>query len=445
MCEWDEFPEGAHLMRALLAAGVPGKLPPFLLLSEPGMSANEQRACSELWIADRLAAGRAARETLDLQFNIREREKIRVGYLSCDFHDHATSRLLIETIENHDRARFDIRAYSYGADDGGEMRRRLRGAFDEFLDISSLSDVESAAAIYSDEIDILVDLKGYTLNTRTGIVVLRPAPVLVNYLGYPGTLGAGVCDYIITDRFVTPMSSAADYSESFAYMPHSYQPHGRRTGIAAATDRSHVGLPPAGFVFCCFNQAYKFTPAIFDLWRRLLDCVPGSVLWLSASDIAEGNLRNEMRRRGIDAARLIFAPHLSQAEHMSRLQLADLVLDTSPCGAHTTASDALWAGVPIVTCAGETFASRVAGSLLRAVGLPELIASDFEEYFDIALALASDSLRFGALKEKLAANKFTAPLFDSVSYTSALEQLYEEMWRCRLAGEPCREISASAP
>jgi predicted O-linked N-acetylglucosamine transferase (SPINDLY family) len=444
MCEWDEFPEGARLMRSLLAAGAPGKLPPFLLLSEPGMSASEQRACSELWIADRLAASRTARDALGLQFNIRKRKKIRVGYLSSDFHDHATSLLLIETIESHDHARFDIRAYSYGLDDGGEMRRRLRNAFDEFRDISSMSDADAAIAIHRDEIDILVDLKGYTKDTRAGVVMLPPAPVQVNYLGYPGTLGAGVCDYIITDCFITPMSSAANYSESFAYMPHSYQPHGRKMEIAAAAARSEVGLPPAGFVFCCFNQAYKFTPAIFDLWRRLLDSVPGSVLWLSASGVAEGNLRNEMRRRGVDAARLTFAPHRSQAEHMSRLQLADLVLDTSPFGAHTTASDALWAGVPIVTWAGETFPSRVAGSLLHAVGLPELIASDFEQYFDIAFALAKDPLRFAALKAKLAAGKFTAPLFDAAAYTTALEQLYEEMWRRRLAGEPCGAISASS-
>lgn len=442
MCEWGEFSKNAPAMRALLAAGDPGRLPPFLLLSEPGVTAAEQRACSELWILDRLAASLTERGGLALSFDIRERDKIRIGYLSSDFHDHATSLLLVETIEAHDRARFDILAYSFGIDDGGAMRKRLRDAFDRFHDVSHMSDADVARAIHRDGVDILVDLKGYTRNARTGVMMLRPAPVQVNYLGYPGTLGAGVCDYIVTDRFVTPMSSAPDYSESFAYMPHSYQPHGRKTQIDAAPARFDVGLPPAGFVFCCFNQAYKLTPAIFDLWSRLLDSVPGSVLWLSASEVAEGNLRNEMRRRGVDAARLIFAPHRSQAEHISRLQLADLALDTSPFGAHTTASDALWAGVPIVTCAGETFQSRVAGSLLHAIGLPELIARDFEDYLDIALTLATDPLRHAELRAKLAANRLTTPLFDVQAYTLALEKLYEEMWRRRIAGEPLSVIDA---
>ena len=214
--------------------------------------------------------------------------------------------------------------------------------------MSALSDTDTARAIYGAGIDILVDLKGYTQGARTGVMMLRPAPVQVNFLGYPGTLGGGICDYIITDGFVTPMTAASDYSESFAYMPHSYQPHGRRGVIGRKPARSEAGLPESGFVFCCFNQAYKFTPPVFDLWCRLLEAVPDSVLWLLSAARAEGNLRQEALRRGISMDRLVFAPDMAQSDHLGRLQLADLVLDTIPYGAHTTASDALFAGVPIV-------------------------------------------------------------------------------------------------
>ena len=280
MCEWDDFDDTASRMRDVLARGDSGTLPPFHLLSEPGMTGLDQRACSELWIRDRLAASRPECARLNFQFDRTSREKIRIGYLSSDFHDHATALLLVETLEMHDRARFDVQAYSYGADDGRTMRRRLEKAFDGFHDIANLSDREAARAIHRDKIDILVDLKGYTLNARTGILLLHPAPIQVNYLGYPGTLGGGLCDYIVTDRFVTPPASTADYTEAFAFMPHSYQPHGRRTPVGPRRERVQAGLPATGFVFCCFNQAYKLTPQMFSLWCRLLASVPGSVLWL---------------------------------------------------------------------------------------------------------------------------------------------------------------------
>ncbi|WP_292532012.1 UDP-N-acetylglucosamine-peptide N-acetylglucosaminyltransferase [Methylocystis sp.] len=442
MCEWDDFACAAPQIRAALAMPDGPATPPFLLLSEPGITASEQRACSERWTAARLLAAGPLRASLNLRFDLTPRSRIRVGYLSNDFHAHATAHLLVETLEAHDRARFEIRAYSYcGAE--GEMRTRLRAAFDAFTDISPLTDVEAARQIHADGVDILIDLKGFTHGARTGVMMLRPAPVQVNYLGYPGTLGAGVCDYIVTDRYVTPPASSAAYSEAFAYLPQAYQPHGRGTPLCAPPSRAAAGLPPEGFVFCCFNQAYKLTPFIFDLWARLLEATPAAVLWLSASILAEGNLRNEMRRRGIDARRLIFAPHLPQAEHLARLQLADLALDTAPFGSHTTASDALWAGVPIVTRAGDTFPSRVAGSLLHAIGLPELIAPDFDAYFEIALGLAGDPVGCAELRAKLVANRPTAALFDVAAYTIALESLFEAMWRRRLAGAPPAAIGAA--
>ncbi len=438
LCEWDDFHHRAAFARSRLADEDGEPLPPFVLLAEPGLSPGEQRACSEGWMRDRLATAEALRADLAFRFLpwAEDRKKIKLGYLSNDFQDHATAMLLVESLEARDERRFELHAYSYGRDDGKEMRARLRLAFDRFNDIGPLSDEEAAKAIYGDGIDILIDLKGFTQGTRTSILALRPAPIQVNFLGYPGTLGPGLCDYMITDKFCTPAGSAADYAEAFATLPHCYQPHGRQDAIAAAPSRAAAGLPEEGFVFCCFNQAFKFTPAIFDVWCRLLDSVPGSVLWLLASREAEGNLRNEAWKRGVDGSRLIFAGDAPHAQHLGRLQLADLVLDTSPYGAHTTASDALWAGVPVVTRPGATFASRVAGSLLHAVGLPELAVEDQADYFDLALALSTDVGRLGRLRRTLAHNRPTAPLFDVKAYTLALEALYARMWERRQSGLP---------
>ena len=434
MCEWDDFAGSAAHVRDLLAENRAGRISPFLLLSVPGISAREQRGCSELWIRDRVAASGPDRDRLAFQYDLTPRGKLRIGYFSNDFHDHATSQLLIETFEAHDRERCEVHAFSFGADDGGAMRRRLGYAFHAFHDVAALSDIEAARAVHGAGINILVDLKGYTLGARTGVMMLRPAPVQVNFLGYPGTLGTGICDYIITDPFMTPMATASDYSETFAYMPHSYQPHGRNGVIGRKPTRTEAGLPDTGFVFCCFNQAYKFTPPVFDLWCRLLEAVPGSVLWLLKTEQAEGNLRGEALRRGIAPDRLVFAPNMAQSDHLGRLQLADLVLDTAPYGAHTTASDALWAGVPIVTCIGDTFPSRVAGSLLHAIGLPELITATEADYVATILALANDDAVLAASKAKLQRNRLTTPLFDAGAYTLALEDLYATMWEQRRTG-----------
>ncbi|CAN2535666.1 hypothetical+protein [Methylocapsa aurea] len=442
MCEWDDFASDAKALDDLLVADGSGALPPFFLLSQPGVGATDQRRCSEAWTRDRRAAAVMERRTHDFRFHAFDGRKIKLGYLSNDFHDHATALLLIEMLEAHDRDRFCVNAYSYGADDGKAMRRRLVGAFDSFVDIKALSDGDAARAIHRDEVDILIDLKGFTANARSGILMLRPAPVQVNYLGYPGTLGADICDYVITDDYVTPLASAADYSESFAYMPHSYQPRGRAGPLGLNPGRASVGLPEQGVVFCCFNQAYKFTPEMFDIWCRLLDAAPGSVLWLLAAPMAEGNLRNEAWKRGVNGNRLVFAPDMAQGEHLARLQLADLVLDTAPYNAHTTASDALWAGAPIVTCSGSTFPSRVAGSLLRAVGMPELITADLGGYFDLASGLAADPGWLARTKAKLAGNRAGAALFDVDSYTRDLEGLYQAMWRRHAGGLPPAAIAA---
>jgi predicted O-linked N-acetylglucosamine transferase (SPINDLY family) len=443
MCQWSGLAAWREELRDELARGRTRQVSPFHLLALSGISAAEQRACSDLWMKDAIVAAAADRAALAFGFDTSERPKIRIGYLSCDFHEHATSHLLVELFEAHDRDRFEVFAYSYGADDGKAMRLRLEATFDHFIDVTALSDLDAARAIHADGIDILVDLKGYTRGTRTTILLLGPAPVLVNYLGYPGTLGGSICDYIITDRYITPSASAADYSEAFARLRHTYQPHGRKARIGTVPTRAEAGLPEHGFVFCCFNQAYKITPETFDVWCRLLLVVPDSVLWLRDDEMAKGNLRNEALWRGITADRLVFAGHLPQAEHLGRLQLADLVLDTSPYNAHTTASDALWAGVPLVTCSGETFPSRVAGSLLHAVGLGELVTTDREAYFELVYELATAPARLAGLRSKLAANRLVTALFDIDSYTRDLEGLFETMWQRYRDGQPAVAIGAS--
>ncbi|MDT4332074.1 UDP-N-acetylglucosamine-peptide N-acetylglucosaminyltransferase [Methylomonas sp. MED-D] len=429
LCEWERLDEWRNKVRASLAANESSRISPFHLLSLPGISAAEQRQCADLWLLARLAASQAERDDLAFQFVGPARPKIRLGYLSCDFHDHATAYLLVEMLEAHDKDRFEIYAYSYGADDGGDMRQRLLRCFDRFVDLSELSIADSAKAIHADQIDILIDLKGYTRGTRTEILTYRPAPIQVNYLGYPSTLGGDFCDYIVTDPYLTPPGSAADYSEAFAYLPDSYQPHGRHAEIGKLSSRVEQGLPEHGFVFCCFNQAYKIMPEIFDVWCRLLYNTPGSVLWLLKNASAKGRLRNEAYQRGIVPDRLIFADELPQIEHLGRLGLADLVLDTAPYNAHTTASDALWVGVPMITCAGDTFPSRVAGSLLRAIGLDELIATDLDTYYTLAHDLANCPEQLADVNRKLAANRLNTPLFDTLAYTLHLEALFQAMWR----------------
>jgi predicted O-linked N-acetylglucosamine transferase (SPINDLY family) len=374
----------------------------------------------------------------------RRPERLRIGYLSADFHDHATMHLLRGVLASHDRSRFCITAYSYGrvSDDATVFARQH---CDTFRDIAQLSDADAAALIARDEIDILVDLKGFTREARLGITACRPAPILVSWLGYPGTLGhPRLADWIIGDPVTTPLEHAANYSEALASMPHCYQPNDRGRAIGRVPTRQEVGLPESAFVFCSFNQAYKFGPATLDVWCRLLRDVPGSVLWLlPSSERMAANIRREMAVRGVEGERLVLAPSLPMAEHLARLTLADLALDTFPVNSHTTASDALWAGVPLVTRMGETFASRVAASLLHAIGLPELVTTDWETYFSVARALASDRARLAALRQALSRNRATHPLFDTARFTRDLERLFTRMWQCHETG--LREHIVLAP
>ncbi|HEY4124081.1 MAG TPA: tetratricopeptide repeat protein, partial [Rhizomicrobium sp.] len=333
------------------------------------------------------------------------------------------------------------------------MRARVRNAFDRFIDVREKSDAEVALLIRQMEIDIVIDLKGYTKDHRAGIFAHRPAPIQASYLGYPGTMGAPYIDYIIADPVVIPDEHRSYYTEKIAYLPDSYQCNDSPRQMADHRfTREEAGLPEIGFVFCCFNNNYKITPKIFALWMRLLAKVPGSVLWLLEDNPdSVRNLRREAETQGVAPDRLVFAPRLNGAEHLARHRLADLFLDTEPYGAHTTASDALWAGLPVLTALGPTFASRVAASLLHAVGVPELIADSLDAYEAMALRLADDPGALGAIKAKLAQNRDTCPLFDTVRFTHHLESAYLSMWQRWQRGEPAtsfsvdRNASPSAP
>jgi predicted O-linked N-acetylglucosamine transferase (SPINDLY family) len=349
--------------------------------------------------------------------------------------------LIAGVFEHHDRARFETIAFSYGADDASPMRARLARSFDRFLDVRTMSDAAVASLIRDNEIDILVDLTGLTASARPGILALRPAPTQVNYLGFTGTMGASFIDYIVADPIVIPKTQQAFYTEKVAYLPDCYLPHDSKRQIAAETpSRTQAGLLERGFVFASFNNSYKFTSVVFDIWMRLLKAVDGSVLWLSQPNpAAMRNLRREAEARGVDPVRLIFAPRLPAPEdHLARLSLADLFLDTLPYNAHTTAMDALWAGLPVLTSVGDSFAGRVAASQLHAVGLPELIADSLQTYEEKAHALAHDPNAIVTLKAKLAANRGQCALFDTERFTRNLERAYRTMWLRTERGDPAQ-------
>jgi predicted O-linked N-acetylglucosamine transferase (SPINDLY family) len=433
LSDWSQLDELTAELIASVEAGS-GAVNPFVFLSLDTTPA-EQLLCARRWASDQLgAAGQRAAAS-------RGEERITVGYLSADFQEHATAHLIAELFELHDRGRFRVIGYSYGRDDGSAARRQLRGSFDEFEDLLDCSHTESAARIRAGRVDILVDLKGYTTDARPEILVLRPAPVQVSYLGYPGTMGSDAWDYVLVDPVVVPAEEQPYFTERLVHLPDCYQVNDRRRPIAThVLARVECGLREAGFVFCCFSSAYKITAPMFDIWMRLLAGVPGSVLWLlEASGTAMANLRREAESRlAGGAARLVFAPSLANPEHLARLAVADLFLDTLPYNAHTLASDALWGGCPVITCAGGTFAGRVAASLLRAAGLPDLVTQTLAEYEAVALELALDPDRLRAIRGRLAGNRLTTALFDSGRFTLHLESAYETMWRMHLAGLPPR-------
>jgi predicted O-linked N-acetylglucosamine transferase (SPINDLY family) len=381
-------------------------------------------------------AARAAGDPFAFPHDPRARERIRIGYLSADFYEHATAYLAAGLFEAHDRARFEVIAYSYGPDDRSAMRSRLESGFDRFVELASSSHRAAAEAIHADGIDILVDLKGYTQHARSEIMALRPAPIQVSFLGYPGTMGAPFIDYLIGDAFVTPVDHAADYDEQLVLLPGSYQVNDAARQVKAVPPRAELGLPGNGFVFCCFNQTYKILPEIFAVWTRLLANVSGSVLWLlEGNAFATRNLRRAAGDAGLDPGRLIFAPKLPQAQHLARIGAADLFLDTAPYNAHTTASDALWAGVPVVTWSGDTFASRVAGSLLNALRMPELAVESLSAYEELALRFSSDSNAMAAVRSKLACHRVSESLFDTRRFAAGIEAAFMQMWALRIAGK----------
>ena len=434
-CAWHSHDADQARLLSMVRSGV--RVPPFYLLATPATTADQLLAARQ-WIAPIQPSQQARFE----HRRSHQKARLRIGYLSADFHQHATAQLMAGLFERHDRDRFEVVAYSYGPDDGSPMRARLGHAFDRFVDIGTLSHRDAASRIHQDKTDILIDLKGYTSGSRPMIAAFRPAPVQVSYLGFPATMGADFVDYILVDRFVVPENEQALFAEKLVHLPTCYQPNDVGRETAMPTTRRECGLPEQGLVLCCFNNSYKLSPALFDVWMRLLNATQGSVLWLLATnELAKANLRREAAARGLDPARLVFAPVVASAAHLERHRHADLFLDTLPCNAHTTASDALWGGLPVLTCSGNTFAGRVAGSLLNAIGMPELVTTSLEEYERMALALISAPDRLRAMRRKIEQKRDINSLFDLRRLTGAIEAAYEQMWRRWLAGEEPRAFA----
>ena len=418
----------ASLLQSLRQGRQPrDRAQPFPLVAMPGASA-----------ADQLVAGRQmARiyagvepvphhpvEALDRQ------PRLRIAYLSSDLYDHATTHLIVEALELHDRGRFEIVGFDYSLNRRSGYRSRVLEAFDRVIPVGGFSDAAAAHRIAAEGIAIAVDLKGWTTRARPQILAHRPAPVRAQWLGYPGSTGAPWIDYAIVDRVVAPPGSEAEFSEKLVRLPHCYQPNDRNRIIGTIPTREACGLPETALVCCCFNQPFKITPAVFELWMDLLRAVPDAVLWLKDDNRwATSALKEHAGAAGIESGRLVFAPTLPLSAHLARLSLADLALDCTPCGSHTTASDALWAGVPQIACLGNTFAARVSASLVTAVGLPDLVVRSLEEYRALILRLATDRARLAELRARLAANRLTTPLFDSNRFVRHLEASYEAMWR----------------
>ncbi|HEX4635633.1 MAG TPA: tetratricopeptide repeat protein [Rhizomicrobium sp.] len=422
--EWNGFESE---MLAIDAAVREGRhaVSPFVyqaLSSSPA----DLRQCSRIYANSLFPAHQGKRPSFP-----RTHGKIRIGYVSGEFREQATAYLTAGLYELHDREKFEILAIDTAGGDGSALRRRLEAAFDRILDISQLTDDEAVARIRAEEIDILVNLNGYFGAPRMGIFARRAAPVQVNYLGFPATLGASYMDYIVADRVVIPAQERQHYDEQVVYLPHCYQVNDHKRAIAeTVASRAELGLPERGFVFCNFNQSYKITPATFAGWMRILAAVENSVLWLLDLDglpLLRTNLLRAAQRHGIAPDRLAFARHIPLDQHLARLKQADLFLDTLPYNAHTTASDALWAGLPLVTCRGTSFPGRVASSLLNAVGLPELVTESQAEFETRAIALARDPDALEAVKGKLAQNRLSAPLFDTDLFRKNIERAYQHM------------------
>jgi predicted O-linked N-acetylglucosamine transferase (SPINDLY family) len=425
ICSWSGFAESLEDIAKKVAANEKVANPFSLLALNDDTFLHKQS--SEIYIQSRYPFNPALEPILKRP----QSQKIRVGYFSSDFHNHATGYLMAELFELHDKSQFELVSFSFGPMVNDEMRQRLLKSFDQFVEVGRKSDVEVAKLSRDLNIDIAVDLKGFTQDARMGIFAHRAAPIQVNYLGYPGTLGADYIDYIIADKTLISPELQSCYSEKVIYLPHSYQVNDRKRLISERQfTRQELGLPENSFVFCCFNNNYKILPTTFEGWMRILRAVEGSVLWLLQDNSwAAENLKKEAEKQGVAPNRLVFAERLPLPEHLARHRQADLFLDTFPCNAHTTTSDALWARLPVLTLMGRSFASRVAASLLNAIGLPELITSTQEEYEALAIELALNSRKLTDAKLKLANNCLTAPLFDTPLFTKNLEAAYLKMMR----------------
>lgn len=432
-CDWD----GLDAALARLAGAIDASravCEPFVALFTP-LDACRQRRCAELhvqrwWPASRPAMAAPSRAATD--------GRLRIGYLSADFHQHATAQLVAGVLERHDRSRFEITALAVGPAIEDTMRARLRAGIEHFIDVQALADETIAARARERGLQIVVDLGGATRAARPGVLAQRAAPLQLAWLGFPGTSGAPFIDYAIADAQVLPPGLDAEFSEAVVRLPRCYQANDDRRPLAPRSPgRAELGLPDDGFVFCCFNQAAKITPEVFGVWMELLWARPGSVLWLlHPGDDAAARLRAVAASRGIDAARLVFAPRLAPPQHLARHAAADLFVDTWPCNAHTTGSDALWAGLPVLTRRGDTFAGRVGASLLHAAGLPELVAPSTDAYRSLALALSHDRAWLAELRARLAATRSSCALFDTAGFTRSLEAAYEAIWRRHADGLP---------
>ncbi len=443
ICDWSGLEDSFREILAGIDAGEKST-GPFSVLATPA-SPRQQRRCAELYVQDRIPPVATSVWTAGPY----RHDRIRIGYFSSDFRIHPVAFLIAGLFETHDRKKFEVTGFSHGPPTGDEMHRRIERSFDHFVECEQLADLEILSLARELEIDIAVDLNGFTDGARTRLFVHRVAPVQVNYLGYPGTMGASYFDYLVADAVVIPAEFRSGYSEKIVYLPVSFQPNDPKRVVADRRfTRRELGLPDTGFVFCCFNNNFKIVPFIFDIWMRLLRAVPGSVLWLrEVNKEAAQNLRAEAEKRGIAAARLVFAPRMSLLEdHLARQRAADLSLDTCYFNGHTKTSDALWAGLPVITCPGETFASRVAASALVAAGAPELVAPSWQAYEALALELATHPDRLREIRNALAVGRTSCSLFDIGRYTRSLEEAYVRIWQRNqqgLAPEDTRVVDAA--
>jgi predicted O-linked N-acetylglucosamine transferase (SPINDLY family) len=432
LCDWRDLDADIAGVLSAIRKGRPAAVP-FSILSIPATAA-DQRKCAEAYIADKFPSILSKEERRE----IRTHERIRVAYFSSDFNEHATGHLTAGLFEHHDRSRFEWTAISLGPPRPSGLNNRIKEAFEHYIDTWPKTPSEIAGLVRELDVDIAVDLNGLTLNSSPDIFAARPAPIQVAYLGYPGTTGAGYFDYILADRLVIPETDTDSYTENVVWLPHSYQVNDSKRPIAEHTPtRSQCGLPETGFVFCCFNNTFKITPDVFAVWMGLLRDVPDSVLWLLDADSrASENLRRHAAASEISPERLVFAPRMTSADHLARHRLADLFLDTLHYNAHTTASDALWVGLPVLTCLGSTFAGRVAASLLHATGLYDLATTSLGDYRALALKLARDPAFLRSVKTRLAQNRDTAALFDTRRFARNIEAAYSTMWERYRTGQP---------